>query len=160
MSRAGVLLSVVGLAIVPTCAVADEPQGSLKEFVFKTTPEKELKAYVHLPPEWKASDRRPGIVFWHGGAWMAGTSAQFAPQAEHLARLGVVAVRADYRIRVNNNGVTVDKCVEDARSAMRWVRKSAATLGIDPDRLTYFHAGLDQKLVGVEGAEPIREIMV
>jgi len=32
-------------------------------------------------------------------------------------------------------------------------------LGIDPDRLTYFYGGLDQKLVGVEGAEPIREIM-
>jgi hypothetical protein len=32
-------------------------------------------------------------------------------------------------------------------------------LGLDPERLTYFHSGLDQKLVGVEGAEPIREIM-
>jgi hypothetical protein len=32
-------------------------------------------------------------------------------------------------------------------------------LGIDPDRLTYFYGGLDQKLVGVEGAEPIKEIM-
>jgi hypothetical protein len=32
-------------------------------------------------------------------------------------------------------------------------------LGIDPDRLTYFYGGLDQKLVGVEGAEPIHEIM-
>ncbi len=32
-------------------------------------------------------------------------------------------------------------------------------LGIDPERLTYFHAGLDQKLVGVERTEPIREIM-
>ncbi len=32
-------------------------------------------------------------------------------------------------------------------------------LGLDPDRLTYFYSGLDQKLVGVEGAEPIREIM-
>ena len=33
-------------------------------------------------------------------------------------------------------------------------------LGLDPDRLTYYYGGLDQKLVGVEGAEPIREIMV
>jgi hypothetical protein len=33
-------------------------------------------------------------------------------------------------------------------------------MGIDPDRLTYFYGGLDQKLVGVEGAEPIREIIV
>ncbi len=29
-------------------------------------------------------------------------------------------------------------------------------MGLDPDRLTYFYSGLDQKLVGVEGAEPIR----
>jgi hypothetical protein len=32
-------------------------------------------------------------------------------------------------------------------------------MGIDPDRLSYFYGGLDQKLVGVEGAEPIRQIM-
>ena len=32
-------------------------------------------------------------------------------------------------------------------------------LGLDPNRLTYFHGGLDQKLVGVEAAEPIREII-
>jgi hypothetical protein len=32
-------------------------------------------------------------------------------------------------------------------------------LGIDPDRLTYFYGGLDQKLVGVEGAEPIKDII-
>ena len=34
-----------------------------------------------------------------------------------------------------------------------------AQLGLDPDRLTYFFGGLDQKLVGVEGAEPIRQII-
>jgi hypothetical protein len=32
-------------------------------------------------------------------------------------------------------------------------------LGIDPNRLTYFYGGLDQKLVGVEGAEPIKQII-
>jgi uncharacterized protein (DUF1501 family) len=31
-------------------------------------------------------------------------------------------------------------------------------MGLDPGRLTYFYSGLDQKLVGVEGAEPIKEI--
>ncbi len=31
-------------------------------------------------------------------------------------------------------------------------------LGLDPNKLTYFYGGLDQKLVGVEGAEPIRQI--
>jgi hypothetical protein len=32
-------------------------------------------------------------------------------------------------------------------------------LGLDPNVLTYFHAGLEQKLVGVEGASPIHEIV-
>ena len=32
-------------------------------------------------------------------------------------------------------------------------------MGIDPNRLTYFYGGLDQKIVGVEGAEPIRQII-
>jgi hypothetical protein len=32
-------------------------------------------------------------------------------------------------------------------------------LGLDPNGLSYFYGGLDQKLVGVEGADPIREIL-
>jgi len=32
-------------------------------------------------------------------------------------------------------------------------------MGLDPNSLTYFYAGLDQKLVGVEGAEPIRGVI-
>jgi hypothetical protein len=32
-------------------------------------------------------------------------------------------------------------------------------LGLDPMRLTYFYGGLDQRLVGVEGAEPIQKII-
>ena len=32
-------------------------------------------------------------------------------------------------------------------------------LGLDPNHLTYFYSGLNQKLVGVEGAEPIRQII-
>ena len=32
-------------------------------------------------------------------------------------------------------------------------------LGLDPNALSYFYGGLDQKLVGVEGAEPIKQII-
>lgn len=32
-------------------------------------------------------------------------------------------------------------------------------MGLDPDKLSYFYGGLDQKLVGVEGADPIRSIL-
>jgi hypothetical protein len=32
-------------------------------------------------------------------------------------------------------------------------------LGLDPNKLSYFYGGLDQRLVGVEGAEPIRQVI-
>ena len=32
-------------------------------------------------------------------------------------------------------------------------------LGLDPNALSYFFAGLDQRLVGVEGADPISQII-
>jgi uncharacterized protein (DUF1501 family) len=43
------------------------------------------------------------------------------------------------------------------------VRRLHATilhqLGLEPNRLSYFYGGLDQKLVGVEHVSPIREII-
>jgi len=32
-------------------------------------------------------------------------------------------------------------------------------MGIDPDRFTFKFQGLDQKLVGVEGAKPVMELL-
>jgi hypothetical protein len=32
-------------------------------------------------------------------------------------------------------------------------------MGLDPNKLSYFHGGLDQKLVGVEHIEPIKQII-
>ena len=46
----------------------------------------------------------------------------------------MVTVRADYRV-LNIHGTSPDKCVEDGKSAIRWVRDHAEELGIDPDRI-------------------------
>jgi hypothetical protein len=32
-------------------------------------------------------------------------------------------------------------------------------MGLDPNKLSYFYGGLDQRLVGVEGAEPIKQVI-
>ena len=63
-------------------------------------------------------------------------------------------------------GVNVGKTDELGSAAVEdrfHVRNLHATvlqqMGLDPNRLSYFFNGLDQKLVGVEGAEPIRRIV-
>jgi acetyl esterase len=108
--------------------------GATKSFVFKKTKQADLEIAVHYPPSWQASDRRPAIVFFFGGGWTNGTLSQFKPQATALAARGLVTARADYRVK-SRHGVTPDACVEDAKSAVRWLRQNASTLGIDPGRI-------------------------
>ncbi|HVW37050.1 MAG TPA: alpha/beta hydrolase, partial [Pirellulales bacterium] len=50
------------------------------------------------------------------------------------AARGMVAARADYRVK-SRHDVTPKECVEDAKSAVRWLRANAAKLGIDPERI-------------------------
>lgn len=120
-----------GQASAPATPGNDPPKS---QYVFKTVGQKELQIHLHYPPDWKPADRRPAIVFFFGGAWVRGSVGQFEFQAAYLARRGLVAARADYRVK-DRDGVTPDKCVEDARSAVRWLRQNAARLGIDPKRL-------------------------
>lgn len=103
-------------------------------FIYKTTPQAELTIYVHYPPNWNANDSNPAIVFFFGGGWYSGTPDQFLPQAEYFASRGMVTARADYRVK-NRHKTTPEKCVEDGKSAIRWMRKNANLLGIDPNRI-------------------------
>ena len=72
--------------------------------------------------------------------WMAGGGIKGGVSVGETDELGAAAVSD--KLHVKNLHATV-----------------LHQLGIDPNRLTYFYSGLDQKLVGVEGADPIRQII-
>ena len=107
---------------------------AIREYVYKQTPQGELRIYVHFPFDWEPRDRRPAILFFFGGAFLRGTVEHFTRQATYLASRAMVAARADYRVKLRH-GVTVDKCVQDAKSAMRWLRGNAEMLGIDSEHI-------------------------
>lgn len=103
-----------------------------EERVYKSTPQGDLKLHIWSPES--DGEDRPCIVFFFGGGWTSGTYRQFARQSAYLASRGMVAVSADYRIRKLHN-TTPDICVEDAKSAIRWVRAHAKELGIDTSKV-------------------------
>jgi uncharacterized protein (DUF1501 family) len=72
--------------------------------------------------------------------WMAGGGVKGGVSVGETDELGSAAVTD--RLKVKNLHATV-----------------LSLLGVDPLRLAYFYGGLDQRLVGVEGAEPIRQLM-
>ena len=128
------LISVAIVILFNSVAFAAAVTPDVKTMTYKTIGDRDLKIHIHTPPGWQASDRRPAIVFFFGGGWRSGTVAQFQVQADYLAGRGMVAARADYRVK-SRDDVTPDKCVEDARSAVRWMRQNAKKLGIDPEKL-------------------------
>lgn len=81
-----------------------------------------------------STDKCPAVVFFFGGGWNGGTVAQFEPQARYLASRGMVTFVADYRVN-SRQKVTPNVCVEDGKSAVRWVRENAKRLGIDPGKV-------------------------
>jgi hypothetical protein len=52
-----------------------------------------------------------------------------------------------------------NNAVEDRFHVKRLHATILQQMGLDPNRLSYFYGGLHQKLVGVEGAEPIHQII-
>lgn len=107
---------------------------SASKQVYKTVGGKSLELHVWKPEGHKDGAKVPGIVLFHGGGFRNGDYTQFIDQAEYFASRGMVAVSANYRL-TTEPGVKIEDCVEDAKSAMRWVRANAAKLGIDPDKL-------------------------
>lgn len=132
---ATLLCGIIPFAIAVGVRGEDQPTApAQKSFTYKKAQQLDLNIVVHYPPGWKKTDRRPGIVFFFGGAWTNGTIKAFERQADYLANRGMVAARADYRVK-SRQGVTPKECVEDAKSAIRWFRQNAAKLGVDPDRI-------------------------
>ena len=102
--------------------------------VYKTIGETKLFIYIFKPKDHDESDERPAVVFFFGGGWNGGKPTQFEHHCRHLASRGMVAMVADYRVK-SRHGTTPKECVMDGKSAIRWIRSNAGTLGVDPNRI-------------------------
>ncbi len=100
----------------------------------KTVEGRKLRLWIVKPEGWKASDRRPGAVFFHGGGWTGGSppSSTPGPLPRHA---GWSVYWSSTRLLSKGRGKDTTPplvCCQDAKSAMRWVRSHAGELGIDP----------------------------
>jgi acetyl esterase len=106
-----------------------------EQLVYKKVEGRELKLFIEKPADWRATDRRPAIVFYFGGGWVTGTPEQFRKQSEYLATRGLVGIRVEYRTIPKGDKGPPLICCADAKSAIRQVRAHAKELGVDPERI-------------------------
>lgn len=121
------------LSNINTCPPAF-PFGS--QHIYKKVANRELEMTLVKPDDWEPSDRRPVILYFHGGSWITGSPLQLIDHSQYFATQGVVGVMVQYRLLdrdIRDEPPVI--CINDAKSAMRFVRSNADQLGIDPNRI-------------------------
>jgi arylformamidase len=76
----------------------------------------------------------PVFVFIHGGAWRAGSAAQYAAPAEMFIGAGAHYVAPDFAW-VQDCGGSLTPMADQVRRAIAWVYRNAASFGGDPERI-------------------------
>ena len=105
-----------------------------EKVLYKSTSQTDLNLYFYRPLDFDNSKLYNCIIFFHGGGWNSGDYKQFERQSMYFASRGMVAVSAEYRIK-NKHGTSPIQAIEDAKSAIRFLRLNANEFSIDPDRI-------------------------
>ena len=132
--------AIMILAIAAGCATVNPKQDKPatpqpdKIVTYKTIGDVELDMHIFNPPGHKPGDKTPAIVLFYGGGFVGGDVQQFYRQSKYLASRGMVAICPWYRVK-SRHGTTPKESVKDGKSAIRWVRTHADTLGIDTKML-------------------------
>jgi para-nitrobenzyl esterase len=131
------------------CPQAPYPAGS----VYASAPQPQSEDCLYLNV-WtaaeKSDEKRPVMVWIHGGALTRGSGSIPAYDGQSLARKGVVLVTINYRLgpfgyfahpalsRESPHGSSGNYGVLDQIAALEWVKRNIAAFGGDPARVTIF----------------------
>ena len=105
-----------------------------EKVLYKSTEQTELNLYFYRPLDFDNSKVYNCIIFFHGGGWNSGDYKQFERQSMYFASRGMVAISAEYRIK-NKHGTSPIQAMEDAKSAVRFLRLNSELFSINPDRI-------------------------
>jgi len=95
------------------------------------------KADIYRPLDHDKAKLLPGIIVIHGGGFNDGDKARGRELniSENLALKGYVCMSINYKLRRTSGQVTWPQSVYDAKAAVRYLRKEAANLGVDSERI-------------------------
>ncbi len=120
------------LLILPLCLLFDsEYCFSQEQVLYKQIDSTELFLEIYKPEEFDSSGTYPAMIFFFGGGWNRGKRDHFLHHAKYFSKRGMVCFLADYRTKYQNNTSPFES-LQDAKSAVRFVRKNASDFCIDP----------------------------
>jgi acetyl esterase/lipase len=111
-----------------------------RDVVYKSTDEAELKADIYIPADSSDAERRPAIIFIHGGALPPNLRTQpkewgtFVSFGQLAAAFGFVGITFNHRF-YGVDEKTFEQSIGDVTDAIAYVRSYAESLHVDPQRI-------------------------
>lgn len=112
-----------------------------------------------------SSEKRPVMVWIHGGGFQFGGSSEVAFNGTAMAGQGVVVVSFNYRLGVfgflgldeldQEGAPSGNFGLQDMLAALHWVKKNIAAFGGDPNSVTLFGQSAGAHAVGLLMSSPI-----
>ena len=132
-----------------------------------TEPKSEDCLFLNVWTAAKPGDKRPVMVWYHGGSWARGSGTVFTANGAPLVKKGVVLVTVNYRLGplgfLAHPELTAESSHRssgnygflDQIASLQWVQKNIAAFGGDPDRVTIFGESAGSWTVSVLMASPL-----
>lgn len=121
-------LIIVFLCIWSSTCLAQE------KVLYKQIDTTSLYMDVYYPEKTTTSKTYPAIAFFFGGGWTRGSKKQFKQHAQYFSKRGLVCFLIDYRIK-KKHGASPFKSLEDAKSAIRFIRENAKKFSVNPNKI-------------------------
>ncbi|MCB9432120.1 MAG: carboxylesterase family protein [Ardenticatenaceae bacterium] len=114
----------------------------------------------------------PVLIYFYGGGFMAGDGSEPRYDGEQMARRGIVAVTANYRLNVFGYFAHPELNAESAQNgsgnygyldqnaAIRWVRDHIAAFGGDPNRITIAGESAGSISVNAQMVSPLSKDLI
>jgi len=132
--------SVLGLVMGTLLATGTVGMGAegvrLEKDVAYLGPDREEKGDLYLPANVAPGTRCPAVVIIHGGGWSGGDKGAVREIniGTTLAAHGYVGFSINY-VLANKGNPTWPQNLYDCKTAVRWLRKNADRLNIDPEHI-------------------------
>lgn len=107
-----------------------------------------LSLYAASPGE-----RRPGVLFIHGGGFGSGHPFMMVHHARELAGAGYVTATMEYRLFQEE---LWPAALEDVKCAVRWLRAHADEVGLHPEKIAVAGGSAGGHLAALAGLTPGR----
>lgn len=149
----------------PVCPQSPYPASSM--YYSPPQPQSEDCLYLNIWSAAKAGDKRPVMVWIHGGALTRGSGSTRTYDGTAFAKKGVVLVTLNYRLGPFGYLAHADLTSEspqhssgnygvlDQIAALKWVQKNIAAFGGNPNNVTIFGESAGSWSVNVLVASPL-----